>query len=515
MTIKDAKVQIKDAVTIYLKQDNFENFIIPIERQRPVFLMGPPGIGKTAIMEQIAGELGVGLLAYSMTHHTRQSALGLPLIVKKSYGGKEYDVSEYTMSEIIASIYDLMEETQVKQGILFLDEMNCVSETLAPAMLQFLQYKTFGRHQIPDGWIVVAAGNPPEYNKSVREFDIVTWDRIKRIDIEPDFNVWKEFAYEQGVHPAVMTYLEIKKTSFYLIETTVNGKEFVTARGWMDLSDIIKMYEGDSLPVDSHLVKQYLQKPDIARSFALYYDLFQKYRADYQVNDILVGKAGNEIKTRAKEARFDERIALLGILMDSITAIIREHLESDASLTKLLKILTELKQPLVGKDVMEAANIISKKASDLRNDVSAGQRSSGISQDERRLIALTAAQLDIILGKLSDSNHKEKKVLAPMPFDICKNYYNQQRKKNKTEATDTQKKLANLFAFCEEVFHESSELTILVTEMTVNSITAKFISTYGCEAYFRLNKELLLFERNREIIQDIELLEQELELKST
>ena len=511
MTIKDANVQIKDAVTIYLKQDNFGNFIIPIERQRPVFLMGPPGIGKTAIMEQIAGELGVGLLAYSMTHHTRQSALGLPLIVKKSYGGKEYDVSEYTMSEIIASIYDLMEKTQVKQGILFLDEMNCVSETLAPAMLQFLQYKTFGRHQIPDGWIVVAAGNPPEYNKSVREFDIVTWDRIKRIDIEPDFNVWKEFAYEHGVHPAVITYLEIKKSSFYLIETTVNGKEFVTARGWMDLSDILKMYESNSLPVDSYLVKQYLQKPDIAKSFALYYDLFQKYRADYQVNDILAGKAGKEIKSRAIEARFDERIALLGILLDSITAIIREYLESDASLTKLFKILTELKQPLVGKDIMEAANIISKKASDLRREISTGQRSSGMSQDERHLIALTAAQLDIVLDKLSERNQKEKNGIDPLPFDICKDYYNQQRKKKKTEATDAQKKLANLFAFCEEVFHESGELTILVTEMTVNSITSKFISTYGCEAYFRLNKELLLFERNREIMQDIELLGQELE----
>lgn len=81
--------------------------------------MGPPGIGKTAIIEQVAGELGVGVLSYSMTHHTRQSALGLPYIAHKNYGGKEYMVSEYTMSEIIAAIYDMMEETGVKEGILF------------------------------------------------------------------------------------------------------------------------------------------------------------------------------------------------------------------------------------------------------------------------------------------------------------------------------------------------------------------------------------------------------------
>ena len=95
-----------------------------------------PGRGKTAVREQIASELGIGLISYSMTHHTRQSAIGLPFISRKSFGGQEYDVTEYTMSEIIASVYELMEETGIKEGILFLDEINCVSETLSPLMLQ-------------------------------------------------------------------------------------------------------------------------------------------------------------------------------------------------------------------------------------------------------------------------------------------------------------------------------------------------------------------------------------------
>ena len=149
MNIKDAKEQNKNAIVAYFTKDEYGEYQIAIEDQRPVFLMGPPGIGKTAIMQQIASELGVGLVSYSMTHHTRQSALGLPYICTKSYGGKEYSVSEYTMSEIIASVYDMMEETGVREGILFLDEINCVSETLAPSMLQFLQYKIFGRHRVP------------------------------------------------------------------------------------------------------------------------------------------------------------------------------------------------------------------------------------------------------------------------------------------------------------------------------------------------------------------------------
>jgi hypothetical protein len=263
MNIKQAKEQIKNAMTAYFTKNEYGNYVIPIQGQRPIFLVGAPGIGKTAIMEQIASELGVGLVSYSMTHHTRQSALGLPFIVKKNYGGKEYDVSEYTMSEIIATVYEMIEETGKKEGILFLDEINCVSETLAPSMLQFLQYKVFGRHTVPEGWIVVTAGNPPEYNNSVREFDIVTWDRLKRIDVEADYTVWKEYALNRGVHPAITTYLDVKKDNFHKIETTVDGKSFVTARGWCDLSDMIKLYEQNGIAVDEKLVCQYLQNKKI------------------------------------------------------------------------------------------------------------------------------------------------------------------------------------------------------------------------------------------------------------
>lgn len=105
---------------------------------------------KTAIMEQIAQEYQVGLVAYTITHHTRQSAIGLPHIEKKVYNGKQIDVTEYTMSEIIASVYESIEQTGKQEGILFIDEINCVSETLAPTMLQFIQNKTFGSHKVPE-----------------------------------------------------------------------------------------------------------------------------------------------------------------------------------------------------------------------------------------------------------------------------------------------------------------------------------------------------------------------------
>lgn len=113
MNIKQAKQEIIDTVQAYLLKNEYDEYVIPRVHQRPVLLLGAPGIGKTQIMEQAARECGVALVAYTITHHTRQSAIGLPFISKKEYGGREYSATEYTMSEIVASIYDRMRETDL------------------------------------------------------------------------------------------------------------------------------------------------------------------------------------------------------------------------------------------------------------------------------------------------------------------------------------------------------------------------------------------------------------------
>lgn len=308
MNIKRAKQEIKNTVKAYLAQDENGQYKIDSIRQRPILLIGPPGIGKTAIMEQVARECKIGLAAYTMTHHTRQSAMGLPFIEKKVFDGKEYSVTSYTMSEIIASVNEIMEKTGLRQGILFIDEINCVSETLLPIMLQFLQAKTFGNAKVPSGWIIVAAGNPAEYNRSVRDFDVVTLDRVKYIEVEPDYAIWKEYAIKQGVHRSILSYLDARREHFYQIETTIDGKRFVTARGWEDLSTFLKAYEELGIEADIGVIEQYIRQPDIAMDYANYLSLYYKYEKAYSVTDILEGKAADSMYKRAKNAPFDERI---------------------------------------------------------------------------------------------------------------------------------------------------------------------------------------------------------------
>ncbi len=497
MNIAQAKDQIESAMKAYFTKDELGAYRIPIEKQRPVFMIGPPGIGKTAIMEQIAAELGVGLVSYSMTHHTRQSALGLPYITEKEYGGRSYQVTEYTMSEIIGSIYDLMRETGLTEGILFLDEINCVSETLAPCMLQFLQYKVFGQHRVPPGWILVTAGNPPEYNKSVRDFDTVTWDRLKRIDVEPDYETWKEYAYKKGVHASVMTYLAARKKDFYKVENTAEGKRFATARGWDDLSEMIKLYEENGLRVDELFIGQYIQDPRTARDFAVYYDLYNKYRSDYEVEKIVDGTVSESIVLRAQRAPMDERLSLLGLLFDCVTSKLKAVCESENVLELAATQLRAVKSQLsAGKSVAE---LIEEQIALQTEKLQSGQRACSLSPQSQREIRRMLLMLEGFRTGLIA-------VLEP-DFAVLRSEFGAELQKLREAAAEGSRGLDNAFAFCERAFSDGDEVLIFVTELTASYYSARFIGHYGCDRYYFHNKELRFEERQQEIVRRIDELD--------
>ncbi len=504
MNIKQAKDYIKHSIQIYLKKDEFGDYRIPVVRQRPIFLLGAPGIGKTAVMEQVAQELGIALVSYSMTHHTRQSALGLPFIRHKSYGDMEYDVSEYTMSEIIASIYDTMENSNVKEGILFLDEINCVSETLAPSMLQFLQYKVFGKHQVPEGWVIVTAGNPPEYNKSVREFDVVTMDRLKVLSVEADYPTWKIYAQEKGIHSAILNFLEIKKEYFYHMETTASGRSYVTARGWEDLSEIISMYEEDGLRVDETLVSQYLQNEKIVREFCAYYDLYNKYKSDYRVDALLAGDISENAVEKAKHAAFDERLSLLGMLLDRVQTEMREIVETSDYLSALMTPLKAVKKAGEEQSPVSVTEGAVYKMLEVQADArtkamhnleKANALSSSDRRQHKRIIAFLMEARKTLVS--------ENQVSGGNPFTLVKQMFEHQVEDMKKSVTETGHHLHHLFTFAGKAFEDGNEMLVLVTELTVNTYSARYISMFGCEDYTHYNRLLMVSERQNNLKDDI------------
>ena len=341
MDIKQAKNEIRRTVLAYTERDALGALCIPLTRQRPLLLMGPPGVGKTAIFYQLAQELGVNLVSYTMTHHTRQSALGLPVLREKTFGGKAYTATEYTMSEILASVYDRIEKTGIPTGILFLDEINCVSETLMPAMLQLLQSKQFGTHKLPEGWVIAAAGNPPAYNESARTFDTVTMDRVRLLEIEADYAVWRDYAHEKGMHPAVLSYLELNPEHFFCVERHAHGRSFVTARGWEDLSQLLTSYERLRFEISDALFGEFLQHEEIAASFSGFFHLFAACRERLDLAKILSGQA-SEAAPELRDMRFDARLAATEFLLHALSRELAGYRQEKAMAESLTSFLSSV-----------------------------------------------------------------------------------------------------------------------------------------------------------------------------
>ena len=346
MNIKEAKQEIVQTIEAYTSKTPWGEYSIPTVHQRPLLLIGPPGIGKTAVMAQAARECQAGFVSYTMTHHTRQSAIGLPFIREQSFGGKSYSVTEYTMSEIIASVYRCMEETGCRKGLLFLDEINCVSETLAPAILQFLQNKTFGPHRLPQGWVIAAAGNPPEYNKSVREFDLATLDRLKVLYVEADFPAWEEYAALAGIHSAVLSYLRLHPDSFYQISQSSSQKAYATARGWEDLSYLLLEYEALGYAVTEQVIFPYISVEEISHDFFAYYQLCRKWDGALPVSGFFMKEleARNSLLEKLQKSSPEEAMYLVQLLLSRLRHDLREESQKHSRRTLYREMFEKLER---------------------------------------------------------------------------------------------------------------------------------------------------------------------------
>ena len=321
---------------------------------------------------------------------------------------------------------------------------------------RFLQCKMFGNQKVPDGWIIVAAGNPPEYNKSVRDFDVVTLDRMKKIDVEADYEVWKEYAYQAGIHPAILAYLEIRKEYFYRMETTVDGKAFVTARGWEDLSQLLKVYEELGKDIDREVVFQYLQHLKIAKDFANYYELYKKYKEDYGIERILKGQWNQETIGRLKFAAFDEKLSVVGLLNGKLSEMFAESYRQDAYVTELFGGLKQLK---TGKT-------LSQVVKEIHEDFNEKKKTEKLGKAQEHMLLDVIKTLESY-EQISKAEHLE----AEAEFERVREEFKKEPAKLEQQIENTTKALDNAFDFMEEAFGQSQEMVVFVTELNVKFIT--------------------------------------------
>lgn len=313
-TITEAKNAVKNAVRGYLHKDVEGNYVMKERNRLPLYLEGAPGIGKTEIVEQVCRELGLGFVSFSLTHHTRNSLLGLP-VIEELENGEKY--TAYTMSEIIAKVLGAVELGH-SEGILLLDEFPCMSETIMPAMLAFLQTKNIGLHTLPEGWVIALCGNPPEYNKSARRLDSSILDRVRKIPITFDAKSFVAYGRENGLESMVLDYLELHPAYAYRCADTKNEKELVTCRGWENLGHAYALYRELEQEIDIGFVKQFIKSEEIAMDFMRYEKECRVGITFEEMDDILQGNGFEKYRRKITELSYSQQWLLTEYLCERL-----------------------------------------------------------------------------------------------------------------------------------------------------------------------------------------------------
>jgi hypothetical protein len=314
--------------------------------------------------------------------------------------------------------------------------------------------------------------------------------------VREDFAVWKEYAYRHGLHGAVISYLDIKKENFYRVETTVDGLQFATARGWEDLSELICAYEKLGLRVDREVVGQYIQLPAIAKDFANYLELYYKYQRTYHVEDILSGTWQSITVLELREAPFDEKLSVMGLVLSRLAESARAVRKQDALTTALHAALTDFKGKIADAEPQAVlSQLIWQRQEKLKQAREAGQ----LDKERRDLGQREINALEDYRQRLSRDD-----LTAPdAAMEAVRGWFGGEVEKRKTLAAETGARFDNAFRFLEQTFDQSQELVLFVTEITAGYDTSWFVENFGCDAYFRHNKELLFDDTRRRIREEI------------
>jgi hypothetical protein len=327
-------------------------------------------------------------------------------------------------------------------------------------------------------------------------------DRLMRIDVEPDLQVWQEYAAAHGVHPAVTTYLDAKPGSFYKVRAAARGSKIVTSRGWEDLSRMLQAYEAEGMVPPAALPGRYLQDPEVSEDFGVYYELFRKYEDDYKVTDILAGLAGTEIAARAAAAPFDERVALVGLLLDAMLERAHGAIELEEALKLARKDLLDMRGALGRSD--SPTEVVDRRVAAVSSEGTVGKKVRGQVGDRE---VIKAERLRVLCGVRTAVARGAAE--GKGGFDAAKGAFNAECKAQAQLVKDATAALDAGFLFLDGAFGEDSqESLIYVTKLSADPVLIRLVSEHGSKEFMKHNKSLLFTERGLGLLEEIKALEE-------
>ena len=199
--------------------------------QRPVFVWGPPGIGKSDVVAEIAQEMGGACIDLRMAQMEPTDIRGIP------YFNKDINKMDW------APPIDLPDEEFASQYpivVLFLDEMNSASPAVQAAGYQLILNRRVGKYVLPKNVVIVAAGNRDSDKGVTYRMPMPLANRFLHLEMRADFTAWQGWAVTKGVHKDVVGYLSFAKQDMYDFNSKSSSRAFATPRSWVFVSDLLQ-----------------------------------------------------------------------------------------------------------------------------------------------------------------------------------------------------------------------------------------------------------------------------------
>lgn len=222
---------------ITVTQNDLMDILINVAPIRPVFIWGAPGIGKSALVEKFAADMGLPCVSLLGSQLAPEDIIGIPQIK----GG----TSEFLPPKMIA---------RKEPYVLFLDELNACSQEVQKAFYSLIHERRVGEYHLPEGSIVVGAGNRAQDSAIVKTMSSALINRMFHVQMKADPRQWIKWAQENGLHPWVIDYIT-QRPDHLFSEPPKTEEPFSTPRSWHMLSDALTEYSAGEKMLSSDVLK--------------------------------------------------------------------------------------------------------------------------------------------------------------------------------------------------------------------------------------------------------------------
>jgi MoxR-like ATPase len=215
-------------ISVAVTQNQLMELLLNVAVVRPVFIWGPPGIGKSTMVQQFAESLGMPCVSLLGSQLAPEDIIGVPQIID--------GVSQFCPPKTIA---------RKEPYCLFLDELNACSQEVQKAFYSLIHERRLGEYELPKGSIVIGAGNRAQDSAIVKPMSSALINRMMHVQLKVSHQDWLEWASANSIHPYVMEYISLRPDHLWT-QPPKHEEPFSTPRSWHMLSDSMNEY-GDKL----------------------------------------------------------------------------------------------------------------------------------------------------------------------------------------------------------------------------------------------------------------------------